>query len=282
MKYYCSTGTFIGRVNGRNFRFITQYGPSIRCDGLEFMMNDDWYDKLPEILPALRGSGLRFPVLHADKRSGDMISSLVDEELDRLFDMWKRNLEAGAYLGCEKLVCHIWGRPDSDAQPMRIFERVGRLRELTKTYGIDFLSENNACIHGSPLAHLREYARLDPSFGVIIDTRAAQFHRELEATVACTELWKNGNIRHVHISDMHGEYKQWDAMYPILAPGAGDIDFPAFFAGLVKNGYDNTITLESPAMFPDRVGVEELNRYLDFIRAGVETAKQNEKESHTL
>ena len=274
MKYYCSTGTFIGRVNGRNYRFILDYGPSIECDGLEFMMNDDWYEKTAVILPDLRASGLRFPVLHADKRSGDLISSLPDSDLETLFDLWKKNLEIGAYLGCGKLVCHIWGRPDSDKEPARIFERVQRLREITKPYGIDFLSENNACIHGSPLAHLAEYARLDPSFGVIIDTRAAQFHRELEATTACTELWANGNIRHVHINDMHGDYKQWDAMYPILGPGEGDIDFPAFFAGLVKNGYDNTITLESPAMYPDRVGVEKLNAFLAFIRAGIENARQ--------
>ena len=176
-------------------------------------------------------------------------------------------MEIAAALGAKKAVCHIWGRPDSDAQPARIFERVQKLREISAQYGVDLLSENNACIHGSPMAHLLEYTRLDPGFGVIIDTRAAQFHRELEAIGACSALWNN--IRHIHISDMHGGYKQWDAMYPILAPGAGDVNFPAFFSAVRAHGYDNTITLESPAMYPDCVGVAQLNQYLDFIRRGL-------------
>ena len=267
MKYYCSTGTFIGRINGRNHRFILDYGPQIRCDGFEFMMNDDWYEKIDGILKDLEGCGLCFPVLHADKASGDMISSLPDAQLAKLYDLWRRNMEIAAALGAKKAVCHIWGRPDSDAQPARIFERVQKLREISAQYGVDLLSENNACIHGSPMAHLLEYTRLDPGFGVIIDTRAAQFHRELEAIGACSALWNN--IRHIQISDMHGGYKQWDAMYPILAPGAGDVNFPAFFSAVRAHGYDNTITLESPAMYPDCVGVAQLNQYLDFIRRGL-------------
>ena len=271
MEYYCSTGTFIGRINGRNHRLIIDYGPQIRCDGFEFMMNDTWYDTIDTILDDVCASGLKFPVLHADKQSGDMISSLPDEEFGKCIDLWKKNMEIAARLGSEKTVCHIWGRPDSDREPMRIFERVQRLREISASYGVDLLSENNACIHGSPLEHLFDYVNLDPSFGVIIDTRAAQFHRELETIGRCKALW--GNIRHIHISDMHGDYKQWDAMYPIFGPGMGDIDFGRFFRAVVENGYDNTITLESPAMFADRVGVDTLNSYLDYIRDGIAKAE---------
>ena len=267
MKLFCSTGTFIGRINGRNYRLILDYGPQIHCDGFEFMMNDDWYEKIDEIITQLQISGLSFPVLHADKTSGDLISSLADSQLVRLYDLWRRNMEIAAALGAVKAVCHIWGRPDSDAQPERIFERVQSLRTISDEYGIDLLSENNACIYGSPMAHLLEYIRLDPEFGVIIDTRAAQFHRELEAINVCGTLWKH--IRHIHISDMHGAYKQWEAMYPILSPGFGDVNFPAFFSAIHSHGYDDTITLESPAMHPDRVGVEQLNRDLDYIRKGL-------------
>jgi len=272
MKYYCSTGTFIGRVNGRNHRLIVEYGPQIQCDGFEFMMADTWYDKIDEILRDLDGCGLTFPTFHGDKETGNMISSLPDEEFGKCIDLWKINMEVAAHLGSKKAVCHIWGRPDSDGNLPRIFERVQQLRKISASYGIDMLSENNVVLYGSPMEHMLEFIEKDPTFGVIIDTRAAQFHRELEATCDAVPLWKN--VRHIHISDMHGGYKQWDAMYPILAPGEGDVDFPRFFRSLHALGYDNTITLESPAMRPDSVGVDELNRFMQFIRYGVENAKK--------
>ena len=271
MKYYCSTGTFIGRINGRNHRLIIDYGPYIDCDGFEFMMMDTWYDSIECILDDVRASGLSFPVFHADKRTGDMISSLPDDEFAQCVELWKKNMDYAARLGSKKTVCHIWGRPDSDEDPMRIFERVQSLRQISRSFGIDLLSENNACWYGSPLDHLYDYVNLDPSFGVIIDTRAAQFHRELETICRCDAIWNN--IRHIHISDMHGDYKQWGAMYPIYAPGQGDIDFRRFFASLAKHGYDGTITLESPAALPDRVDCETLNSFLAYIREGVDGAR---------
>lgn len=272
MKYYCSTGAFIGMINNRDHRLIKDCGPLIECDGIEFMMCDTWYDTIDSIITDVCSYGISFPVFHADKKTGDMISSLEPARFGDCIDLWKRNIEVAARIGSEKAVCHIWGRPDSDLEPMRIYERVQQLRRVSSEYGIDLLCENNACIHGSPLEHLYDYVNLDPTISLIIDTRAAQFHKELETIGRCDPVWPN--IRHIHISDMRGDYKQWSALRPIYGPGEGDTDLARFFLSVISHGYDGSITLESPAMYADHVGVDELNKYMRYIKNGIEKAKE--------
>ena len=127
--------------------------------------------------------------------------------------------------------------------------------------------ENCFCVCESPLAHLEALAGRYPRLGVILDTRPAAFHAELDAVYA-SPLWQ-GPVRHLHINDYAGGYKQWDAMNPIPQPGQGRIDWPAFFAALRRNRYAGSITLEAPSMRPEGVDAETLNQGLDFIRKGL-------------
>lgn len=269
MEVYCSTGAFLGRMNGGNYHLLSADGHHIDCDGFEFMLFPMWYDQLPELIAELRASGLRFPILHADKSIGDQISSADDSGFGACLTKWKVNLETACALGAGKVVTHIWGIPDSDRYLERLFGRVLRLRETALTYGLDMLCENCCCVYGSPLAHFRELLRQEPDIGFTIDTRPAQFHRELEAECADSALW-HGAVRHLHISDFHGDKGDWKALYPIPAPGCGDVDYPAFFAHLKRVGYDGTMSLESPCMNPDRLDWETINRYLAFIKTGIE------------
>lgn len=259
---YCSTGAFVGRVNGRNYHLITEYGGKLECDGFELMLFPQWQQNRQTLIDELSGSGLRFPVLHTDKSIGDMLSSPEQKDED-IFYAWEKNCEAAAAVKADRIVFHPWGIPDSDHYLCSIFRRCGRMLDIAQTYGLTAAAENCICTFGSPLGHLERLAEEYPSIGFTIDTRAAQFHRELEAICKSKLLPR---VRHVHISDFHGEYKAWDKMYPVLYPGDGDVDFNTFFAALRSAGYSGGFTLESATMLPDGVNTAQLNIGLRFIR----------------
>jgi sugar phosphate isomerase/epimerase len=101
--------------------------------------------------------------------------------------------------------------------------------------------------------------------GFIIDTRPAQFHRELDR-ICMSGLFESKNIQHIHINDYKGGYMDWNAMYPIYQPGEGDVDFDMFFDYLKKAGYDDSLTLEATSMLSDGVNTEILNKSLNFIK----------------
>jgi len=263
---YCSSGAFVGRINDRNAHLIAQYGPDICCDGIEFMLFSCFYEQLPALIRELQESGLRFPVLHADKSIGDRISAGWNAP-DR-FDIWKTNCETACAIGAKKMVTHIWGIPDSDAEPEEIYETVCQLQEVAAGYGIHMLAENCCCKHQSPLLHFRNLHRICPQLHYIIDTRPAQFHGELQALMDESWLW-NGMVEHIHISDYRGAQRDWNALYPILPPGAGDVDFSSFWTHLQKIGYNGSLTLESPCMRPDGVDTETLSHYLAVIYKGL-------------
>ena len=266
---YCSTGAFTGRVNGRNPRLALEAAPALRCDGLEVMVYEEWYGCLDEIaaLYGLRGEhGLSCPVVHADKAIGDWMSDPsagAGEETRRRFT---ENCRFARRLGAEKIVCHIWGRPESDADMETISDRCGTLLSVSEEYGLVLAVENCVCVYGSPLRHLEELAARYPSLGITLDTRPAQFHRELPAFLE-SGLFRSGQVRHIHIGDYAGGYREWDRLYPIPHPGEGTVDFPAFFSGLIRAGYTGSITLESPCIRPDGVDTQTLNRDMDAIRA---------------
>ena len=44
-----STGTFIGRANGRDYHLIPQIAGSTACDGFELMLLEDWSERLPAV-----------------------------------------------------------------------------------------------------------------------------------------------------------------------------------------------------------------------------------------
>ncbi len=273
MKIYCSTGAFLGRINQGNYHLLTADGHRLRCDGFELMIFPMWYSHLPDVIAELEASGLSFPILHADKSIGDAVSSSSDRDFNLCLDKWKVNLETACALHSTKVVTHIWGIPDSDRYLERLYERVLRLREVAQSYHLDMLGENCCCVYGSPLDHLLELLKREPGMGFTIDTRPAQFHRELDAICATDSLWR-GAVRHLHISDFHGGKCAWDALYPIPAPGRGDVDYPTFFAHLKRIHYNGTATLESPCMHPDRLDWETLNTYLDFIRDGMKDCRE--------
>lgn len=71
---------------------------------------------------------------------------------------------------------------------------------------------------------MKKLASIYNTLGFTLDTRAAQFHRELYTILDDKELWPD-RIRHVHIGDYSGARCDWSKIYPIYQPGEGDINW---------------------------------------------------------
>ncbi len=267
-----STGAFVGRVNGRNHKLIIDYAGQINCDGFEFLMYPDYYEKLTTILADFKTAQINFPVVHFDKAVGDLLNIPDNESLSKALDLFKKNCELAQKIGAEKFVLHAWGVPNSDEFVETIYERVGHCLEIAKAFKLDMLVENIFCKRMSPLRHLNNLAELFPSVGFTMDTRSAQFHGELLETCE-SSLWAK-SIRHVHINDYNGGYMDWSATYPIPQPSFGKIDWAMFFSKLKEKDYKSSLTLEAPSMIESGVYVKTLNNSLEFIKNGLSLKEQ--------
>lgn len=262
-KIYLSTGAFINRVNNRNWHLLTQYHDKIDCDGFEFMIYEAHLEKFDEIVKEYLSENINIPVVHALKNIGDNISD--PDCLRQGMDLMKLCCEKAAMLGAKKIVVHCWGIPLSDKYFSILIDRIGLLKEVADGYGLDFLPENSFCVHGSPYDHFVTLSEKYPDLGFIVDTRCAQFHSELE-TFVTSPLLTEGKIRHFHLNDYDGGYKDWNAMYPIPQPGEGRIDWDLFFNAL-RGRYDGSFTLEAPSALPDGIDDVTFNKSIAFIKS---------------
>ena len=69
----CSTGAILTLRNNRDYNLLHQIIPQMKCDGLEFMMYQSWYEGHVEALKQTL-AGFFVPVFHMTKRIGEWIS----------------------------------------------------------------------------------------------------------------------------------------------------------------------------------------------------------------
>ena len=103
----CSTGALIGKPNGRDYRLLKPLSEKLKCDGFEFMMYSDWYDKIDDIVDMVADIGLKVPVYHAQKSIGENISKGGPEELKDAFERFRLNCDMAARMGAEIIVIHL-------------------------------------------------------------------------------------------------------------------------------------------------------------------------------
>ncbi|MBQ6052738.1 MAG: sugar phosphate isomerase/epimerase [Clostridia bacterium] len=263
MELLLSTGTFIGRINDRNFDLLPEHKSDFKCDGFEFMIFPGFYPKLDEITEKYLAAKINIPVMHFDKDIGDGIGSESSDEYANALKKLEINLDTANALGTKKAVIHLWGRTDSDKNSDIIYKRAGEVKDICLQKGVLPVFENIFCCVSSPLYHLENLASIYPDMRFIIDSRPAQFHGELEKTLKSPIMQR---VKHLHINDYAGGYKEWAKVNPIPQPQKGVIDWKMYFDGIKNAGYDGTVTLEAPAHLPVGVDSETLNASLDFIR----------------
>ena len=97
----CSTGTMIGRPNGRDYRLIGKYASQLHCDGFEFMMYSTWYDEIDELTEYIKSLDLCIPVVHVQKSIGEKISIGGQENFEEAYRLFELNCNLAKEIGLE-------------------------------------------------------------------------------------------------------------------------------------------------------------------------------------
>ena len=268
-KVLCSTGSLIGRPNGRDYRLLESFSKELKCDGFEFMMYTDWYEKIPDIIAMVRGSGISVPAYHAQKSIGENISKGGHDELEDAFRRFTQNAEMAAALGAEKMVIHLWDGITSDNNIKSNLKAYAEIRKIADANGLMLLVENVVCNCADPYTHWMELLERYPDVKFIFDTKMAAFHNQLDMLYEDRNafLWQQGHICHYHVNDYAGGYMDWANLRTLLL-GRGKLDFDRFFSFIRKIGYDDTFTLEGTAFdATGSVDFEALNAEVDFVRS---------------
>lgn len=265
----CSTGAMITRFNGRDPRLLREFYPRLEADGIEFMVYPSWDGCLFEIIEAVRGIqreiGMNIPVLHADKRIGELLSEGGEGALPEARSRLENNLRIADMLGAGLVVLHLWGGKASDYQIERNISVLGDYMRLADKAGVILTVENVVCADRTPLTHLNTIMDEYPDALFTVDTKMAEFNGELKETVACDRLW-DGRTRHLHVNDYGGGVKDFSDLR-VLHMGEGHVDFKPFFERVATSGYEGYMTVESSSVRPDgTVDFEKLNGTVNKLR----------------
>lgn len=277
----CSTGALIGKPNGRDYRLLESLSEKLICDGFEFMMYSDWYDKISDIVSMVRQEKLVIPAYHAQKSIGENISKGVPDELKDAFERFRINCDMAAVMGAEKVILHLWDGITSDLHYENNLKAYEELLKISHNAGIDLLVENVVCNGKDPWARWMELLDVYSDAHFVFDTKMAAFHEQIDLLYKDENefMWKDGHIRHYHVNDYGGGYKDW-ANLKTLPIGKGHIDFEKFFEYIGKTGYIGTYTLESTAFDASgKVDADMLNEEITFIR---EALRKNDAKTDTM
>ena len=282
----CSTGAIIGKANNNDYTLLKEYAPKLNCDGFELMMSSSWYPILDEVIAAVNSYGLCIPSIHSQKSLGEALCGMTtsydgvqfhdrmmtEEEDEKAYkdgtERFLLNLKLAQEVHAEKIVLHLWNGLVSDKNIEKNVERFGAWKELADKEGIELLVENVICNTYDPLHNVALVAKAYKDAGFVYDTKMAAFHNQTMKIFEEDYEWivKEGRIKHLHVNDYGGGYKDWEHMQ-VLPIGAGHIDFDAFFVKLSQYGYSGDYTVESTALAKNKeVDFAMLNRCFDKIR----------------
>jgi len=262
----CSTGTSIGRPNGRDFTLLRECVKNLKCDGFEFMMYSTWYDRIGELKAFLEALSVQIPVVHVEKGVGELISRNEAGDREEAIRLFEINCALAEEIGAETLVLHLWNGIHSDKNIAHNISMYPVLRDIADRHGLLLTIENVVCSHEDPMAHLKRLAGAYPDISFTFDTKMAEFHAQLPL------LYEKGSeeivrrIRHMHINDYSGGYKDWTRL-KTLHIGEGQVDFERLFAFLKEIGYRGDFTVEATSFGSDGViDFDSLNRDFECIR----------------
>ena len=262
----CSTGAVIGRPNGRDYRLLGECMEKLTCDGFEFMMYEDWHKDLRGLLGFLKDLGAAFPVFHAEKSVGNLISRGEAGDVETAVAAFRSNCELAVELGSEKMVLHLWGGVDSDKEISRNIACFGTLDAVAREHGLLLTVENVVCNRKDPMTHLIALAEAYPDIRFTFDTKMARFHRQTDLLYEEENRYLFPRFAHFHINDYGGGYMDWGNLRT-LHPGEGGVDFDRLFAFLKEQGYRGDFTVEATSF--DSSGVidfDKLNRTFEVLR----------------
>ena len=259
----CSTGCLLGRPNGRDFSLLRDLTPRLKCDGLELLMYDTWYDKVGELYSATKNLDKPILVFHLEKSIGEQISHF---RLNDALEKMEINCTLASSLGAEKLVLHLWNGIISDKNIGYNVDCYKYLEEIANKHALTLTVENVVCGISSPMAHLCTLKEHYPNIKFTFDTKMADFHKELDLIYDPNYRHLVDNFAHFHVNDRLGEYKDWSNLR-VLHIGRGNVDFNRFFAFVKDIGYQGDFTTEATSFDQSgRIDTDALNDSLDRLR----------------
>jgi sugar phosphate isomerase/epimerase len=227
---------------------ILRYGPGIPADGLELVVFRSWYEDLERVTDDLRSSGLRFPVVHAEKSIGAPLASNDAAEVDEALERLARNCRLARTIGAATLVLHLWELPKGDTAFERNLALLPALADLVAGHGLVLGVETIPCTLGTPLENVRRAVERDPRCGITLDTEFLAVHDQLNAALDADWLWEPGLVRHLHVKDFDGAMRSVDGDRRYLLPGDGSLDLAGFLTGIRERGFQGTVSLEASVL----------------------------------
>lgn len=269
MQLLCSTGTFSRFPDITDYQSILRYGPELAAggvDGFEVMYFPGWTADIEHIAAQLRGSGLHFPVVHAEKGIGPALISAQAEERAQGWQWLEAGCRLGQGLGSRILVFHLWGYPDFDEKLERNLALLAECVSMATQYGLELSLETVPCTRADPLSNIRRAVEQDQRCLVTLDTEFLALHAQVEAALHTDWLWEANRVLHIHIKDYDGAMYAADNSRRYLHPGEGIIDFTHFFSELKARGFDGYISLESSVVNADgTTDIDKLQRSLEWL-----------------
>lgn len=259
----CSTGTCIGRPNGRDFRLLEKCVREVQCDGWEFMMYDTWYGREEEIAAFLRALPAQFPVMHCEKGVGEYLSRGEEGDYGEALRCFERNCRMAEMIGAKTMVLHLWNGVHSDKNIGENIRAFGPLRDIAERHGVLLTVENVVCSQRDPLSHMKTLAQVYPDIRFTFDTKMAQFHAQTGEMISTENEWLWGHIAHMHVNDYRGGYMDWKNLRT-LHIGEGDVDFDSLFAFVRKSGYEGDFTIEGTSF--DQTGAIDFDKLNGTVR----------------
>lgn len=267
-KVYASTGAFIGRPNGRDYRLIKEIAPHVSCDGFELMFYEEWYGSEDKIAGFLCDTGLKFPTLHIEKKIGEL---LAEERFSEAFERFEINCKTAKRIGASIMILHLWNGPISDTNIGANYSAFPQLEDMANSCGLTLTVENVIARSGSPLELWHGLRKTCPGVFFTYDTKMAEFDGDnIRAFDGQNRVfWPN--VRHMHINDRKGGYREW-ASIRSLNIGEGTVDFDFVFSKLKEVGYSGDFTVEANAFNAEgSLEIDKLQKSVDEVRRLVNT-----------
>ncbi|MBZ9635129.1 sugar phosphate isomerase/epimerase family protein [Clostridium sp. FP1] len=270
-RVFCSTGVITEYPYQSDYKIILEDGQKLSADGLELVMYPNWYSEIETITDKLYKSGLKFPVIHADKDIGTLITELNTINHRNGIDILKLNCEVAKELNAKLMVLHLWGLPLSDDKFQNNIIAFEECLNIADKYGICLAVETVPCRKSDPISNLKKLVDVYPQTKVVLDLRMISYHDLLWKTFDTDWLWEKQCITHLHIHDYKGKAYSVDSLKNYLLPGDGEIDFICLFNKLKEVNFKGTLSLESKSLLEDgTVNFTEVNKCLNYLKKALD------------